>query len=175
MQEATDILTVMGPDLWASSGESLIDDFYDSLTALLRLYQFRNRNQIKMSGVTASQAYVLDSIARLGPSWISRIAAELHLDKSTASRLVDSLEKSGMVDRKPDPENHRAAVVHLTAAGRTKHEQMTRLIKAEYQSILADVPSDAVARMISVLERIRMVAGRRMQESRATSSEESAS
>jgi MarR family transcriptional regulator, 2-MHQ and catechol-resistance regulon repressor len=142
--------------------KSLTDAFYDSLTELLRLYQFRDRDRITLSGLTASQAYVLDVIARLGPSWITRIAAELHLDKSTASRLVDFLEEAKLVRREADPHNHRAAVIHLTEAGRKKCDEMANRIKAEYRQVLAELPDNVVVEMISALERIKDLAGERM-------------
>ncbi len=141
-----------------------IDGFYSSLTALLRLYQFRDRNQIRMSGITASQAYVLDAVARLGPSWITRIGEELHLNKSTVSRLVDSLEESGLVKRRPDPQNHRASMIHLTPAGRSKHDQMVGVLKSEYALILAKVPLNVVSQLVAILERLTQAARHRMEQ-----------
>jgi len=154
----------MGIDLKRSASPELIDSFYESLTALLRLYQFRDRNQIRMSGITASQAYVLDAVARLGPSWITRIGEELHLNKSTASRLVDSLEESGLVKRAADPGNHRASLIQLTPAGRSKYHQMVGLLKAEYASILADAPLEVVSQMVEVLENLTEAAKHRMEQ-----------
>jgi MarR family transcriptional regulator, 2-MHQ and catechol-resistance regulon repressor len=140
----------------------LMEAFYESLTALLRLYQFRDRDRISLSGVTASQAYVLDAIARLGPSWITRIAKELHLNKSSASRLVDSLEEANLVRRERDPDNHRASFIHLTAAGRRKCDRLARQVKSEYLQALSELPEEVVVAMIEALERIRYLAEKRM-------------
>lgn len=45
------------------------------------------------------------------------LAAHYMLDKSTVSRQVASLEKLGLVERHPDPDDQRIQVLHPTAAG----------------------------------------------------------
>ncbi|MDF6020036.1 MarR family winged helix-turn-helix transcriptional regulator [Streptomyces sp. JH34] len=45
------------------------------------------------------------------------LAAHYMLDKSTVSRQVATLEKLGLVERRPDPDDQRIQVLHPTAAG----------------------------------------------------------
>ncbi|GAB2838592.1 hypothetical protein GCM10022221_42540 [Actinocorallia aurea] len=46
------------------------------------------------------------------------LAAHYRLDKSTVSRQVAGLEREGLLERRPDPADHRAQVLHLTDEGR---------------------------------------------------------
>jgi DNA-binding MarR family transcriptional regulator len=46
------------------------------------------------------------------------LAAHYALDKSTVSRQVAALERTGLIERRQDPEDHRVQVLHLTEAGR---------------------------------------------------------
>ncbi|MFI2783884.1 MarR family winged helix-turn-helix transcriptional regulator [Streptomyces sp. ALB3] len=45
------------------------------------------------------------------------LAAHYMLDKSTVSRQVAALERLGLVERHPDPDDQRIQVLHPTAAG----------------------------------------------------------
>ncbi|GAA3012542.1 MarR family winged helix-turn-helix transcriptional regulator [Streptomyces fulvorobeus] len=45
------------------------------------------------------------------------LAAHYMLDKSTVSRQIGALEKLGMVERHPDPADHRIQVLRPTQAG----------------------------------------------------------
>ncbi|MDV9190149.1 MarR family winged helix-turn-helix transcriptional regulator, partial [Streptomyces sp. SR27] len=45
------------------------------------------------------------------------LAAHYLLDKSTVSRQVAGLEKLGLVERRPAPDDHRVHVLHPTEAG----------------------------------------------------------
>jgi DNA-binding MarR family transcriptional regulator len=40
------------------------------------------------------------------------------IEVSTLTRLVDNMEKMGLVERRRDPEDARAVALHVTAAGR---------------------------------------------------------
>ncbi|GAA1358616.1 MarR family winged helix-turn-helix transcriptional regulator [Streptomyces beijiangensis] len=45
------------------------------------------------------------------------LAGHYMLDKSTVSRQIAALEKLGLVERRPDPDDHRVQVLHPTDAG----------------------------------------------------------
>ena len=57
---------------------------------------------------------------RLNPNGIrlTDLAEQAQVTKQTAGSLVDELERSGYVSRKPDPDDARARLVVLTARGR---------------------------------------------------------
>jgi DNA-binding MarR family transcriptional regulator len=68
------------------------------------------------------------ALARLGDSaGVSqrRLAAELGLTPGTVSVRVDRLAEAGWIERLPDPEDRRNALVSLTAAGRAMVERVT--------------------------------------------------
>ena len=67
---------------------------------------------------------------------MSSAGAELRLDKSTASRTADALERRGLVTRHADPNNHRAWQLRLSARGHDVHSEMVASVKAEHAAIL---------------------------------------
>ncbi|OLZ73507.1 MarR family transcriptional regulator [Streptomyces sp. IMTB 2501] len=81
------------------------------------------------------------------------LAAHYALDKSTVSRQVSALERSGLIERRLDPEDHRVQVLHLTEAGREILAQVTRSRRAAFRARLADWPEEDLVRFAAYLER----------------------
>ena len=62
---------------------------------------------------------ILGILARLGEAGVTEIAAELGVHKSTAFRLVATLESHGMVEQNEDRGKYRLGVGVLRLAGAT--------------------------------------------------------
>jgi len=56
-------------------------------------------------------------------------AATFH-DRPTMSRIVDVMERRGLVERRADPENARARRVHLTRRGKALRKTLVPLARA---------------------------------------------
>src|SRR4051794_40071483 len=93
-----------------------------ALSDLVRVYQFRDRDRICCHDISVTQCYALEALVRQGPSTLGAVAAELYLDKSTASRVIASLERKRYVSRSSHPKDGRAVVLKPTRAGRHLYE-----------------------------------------------------
>jgi DNA-binding MarR family transcriptional regulator len=104
----------------------------------------------------------------LGLSWtrvlaLRRLAVEPHTLRALAERLaadppyitlmVDDLEERGLVRRMRHPEDRRAKLVELTAAGRAAAERADAILD-EPPPELRDVPDKDLATLLRVLERL---------------------
>lgn len=87
------------------------------------------------------------------------LAAHYSLDKSTVSRQVAALERAGLIERRPDPEDHRVQVLHLTDAGRRILAQVTENRQAAFRERLADWPEEDLRRFAGYLERYNAWSG----------------
>lgn len=65
-----------------------------------------------------SSLAMLRAVEREGPLRLSALAVALHLDASTVSRQVRTLEERGLLERTTDPGDGRANLVALTSPGR---------------------------------------------------------
>jgi len=89
---------------------------------------------LKPAGVTRSQGWVLAYLSREDGQPQSELAAELDLGKVALGGLVDRLEASGMVERKPDAQDRRVKRIFLTSKGRrvaTKQRKIARTLNAD--------------------------------------------
>ena len=78
------------------------------------------------TGLTPSQVSVLFAIARRGPLKLSEVAEAERLNPTMLSRITAQLAEQGLIRRRADSEDRRAAVVEATAAGRRMRERIHR-------------------------------------------------
>jgi DNA-binding MarR family transcriptional regulator len=128
--------------------------------ARLRLVLTRLTRALRREGhskLSASQVSALATLEELGPMRISALATNESMDPSVATRIVASLEGLGLVERAVDPEDKRASLVDLSAAGRREigelwtertHELSVRLDR------LSDTDQRAIEAAMTALEKI---------------------
>lgn len=92
--------------------------------ALGQLLLRRNRSALYDAALASApdgvdrQTYpVLSGLARLGPQSATRLADEVGIDRSGASRYADRLQRAGLIERSPDPQDGRATLLSLTPQG----------------------------------------------------------
>lgn len=139
--------------------EADVDGFYLALTTLLRNFQFRDRDRQTICGITISQCYALDFIIREGRLTVTEIGHRLVLNKSNASRVVDTLQAKGLTTREPDTSNHRVRWIAATAKGRRLHDRIMRELKADYADLLSGYSADFVRDATNLLLAIAQRAG----------------
>src|SRR5512134_3611412 len=111
---------------------------HEALSELVRVYQFRDRDRICCHDISVTQCYALEALLRRGPCGLNELAAELYLDKSTASRVVGTLERKGYLQRATHPEDGRAVVLTVTPAGRRLCDRIRKDLVAEAGGLLQD-------------------------------------
>ncbi|SFK39293.1 MarR family winged helix-turn-helix transcriptional regulator [Geodermatophilus ruber] len=84
----------------------------------------------------------------------SALAARAGVDVSVASRQLATLERSGYVERRPDPADGRAVLLHLTEAG-ARALAATRALRCEWAAAaLADWDEEDARQLGRLLERL---------------------
>lgn len=141
------------------------EELYDALEDLLRVYQFRDRDRICCFDISVSQCYGLEGLVRRGSMTLNDLAAYLYLDKSTASRVVDALERKGYVARTPHPNDRRALLLEATPAGRELEGKIRESILAEERQLLVDFAPEVRQAMTLLLRRLARAAGANVEAS----------
>lgn len=136
-------------------------ELYDALSALVRVYQFRDRDRICCHDVSVTQCYALEALLKVGPCTLNGLAAELYLDKSTASRVVAVLERKGYVSRTPSPDDARATRLDVTPAGRRLHERIRVDMVAEQAAMIEDIGPEVRRGAVVLLQRLTASAAAR--------------
>jgi len=89
-------------------------------------------------GLGVSQFEVLDRLAERGNGdfRVQELADAVHLSQSALSRLIDRLERNGLVERCLCGEDRRGIYVTLTAAGRERHAEAVPTHRGVLASVL---------------------------------------
>lgn len=88
---------------------------------LWKAYESLRRHAEKHVGTLPlgmSEFAILEGLLHKGPLPVNTIGAKVRLTSGSASVAIDRLEQKDLVERKNDPEDRRARVVHLTTQGR---------------------------------------------------------
>lgn len=89
-----------------------------------------------------------------GEQRCSALAVRAGVDVSVASRQLAALQRAGYVERRPDPHDGRASLMHLTDEG-TRALAVTRGLRAQWAAAaLADWDEDDARLLSGLLERL---------------------
>lgn len=97
-----------------------VESIEQELTLLVRRAQKVHLRGGPTEHVVERAAYaILAMLHDTGPSRPGALAAHFHLDASTISRQVASLEQAGLITREPDAADRRACRLRLTDQGQS--------------------------------------------------------
>ncbi len=134
----------------------LIERTQYAVSRLARSFQQLMRAQLSCGPVTVQQCYTLAALAA-GPRAMKLLAADVGLHQSTLTRVVEKLERQGLVRRERTGGDQRTVVVDLTERGRAAHTALDadgrRLVGALLDGVSRS-ERDAVVRGLEALARI---------------------
>ena len=136
-------------------------DLQEALSELVQACQFRDRKATYRHGISVTQCYALSSVVAHWPMPLNKLAAELYLDKSTTSRVVDSLVEKRYVRRARDPEDARALSIEPTEKGIALHSRIQRDLLKETRNLIADDSPAARRATIRLVARLARLASKK--------------
>jgi DNA-binding MarR family transcriptional regulator len=138
-------------------------DLHRAMVELVRVYQLRDRQRVCYYDISVTQCYAIGALIGKEPMSLKELAGELALDKSTASRAVDSLEEKGYVKRTPDPGDGRALRIEVTVKGRKLHDRILDDLYQETLDLAADYESKSRQATAEFIERFTRKAAKRFR------------
>jgi DNA-binding MarR family transcriptional regulator len=129
-----------------------------ALSNLVRVYQFRDRDTICCHDISVTQCYALEALVERGVLRSQALAEALRLDKSTTTRVVDSLVRKGYVERSSDEDDRRAVALKVTPRGRGLYERINRELVEQQVELLGDLDPGVWAGATEVLNRLARAA-----------------
>jgi len=127
----------------ATSNE--LEELHTALSDLVKLYQFRNRDEKLYYGVTVAQAYCLRALWQSGPLSMRELASAITVSVSTLTGVVDQLEALGFVKRLVAPGDRRSFQVELTSTGRQLYEKSNDEFRKRLRRVARRYTSEQLA------------------------------
>jgi MarR family transcriptional regulator for hemolysin len=126
-------------------------EFAFTLNDVARLLRTYADHRAAQFGITRAQWAVLVRVDRFEGLNQSELAETLDLQPITLTRLLDKLCDSGLIERRPDPDDRRAKRLYLMPAARPLLERLGVLGEDMMANALAGVDGASVERMVSQL------------------------
>ncbi len=124
----------------------------NDVARLLRTYADYRASQF---GITRAQWAVLVRVDREEGLNQSALAETLDLQPITLTRLLDKLCDSGLIERRPDPDDRRAKRLFLMPAARPLLEQLRVLGEETMAEALAGIDRASVDQMLAELSTVK--------------------
>lgn len=121
-----------------------------------QVFRQANNGLQKDLGITAPQGAVLFHLGRRDGARMGDLAANLGLNAPAVSGLIDRMQEAGMVERRKEAADARAARVYLTEDGKTRAAQVTERLRAFNEQLgdgFTDEQMDVVYAFLATLAR----------------------
>lgn len=153
-------------ELWQQHWPDEPAEVYASMravTSIMRAHQILIAEldaMLRPLGITFSryEALVLLVHSQDGALPLSKIGERLQVHPTSVTNIVDRLEKSGLVTRRPNPLDGRGVLAEITDAGREAVEKATKaLMEAEFG--LSALGAEQQDTLFDTLRVLRLAAG----------------
>lgn len=122
------------------SAEEFLDAFDSFVQAVRRA---RGMSAVERGrSLTLSQYGLLQPLADSDGARVRELAEQASIAPSTATRILDALERRGIVDRGPSSGDRRGVRITLTAAGRETLYDEDEWMRARERDFYGQLPAD---------------------------------
>jgi len=111
-------------------------------------------NQLREHGLTIGRWQVLSVLSRYDGSRVGTIADLTGGEQPAVSRVVDQMQRDGLVKRRPALDDSRAVEVWITERGREKLEGLMPEAEAYVQRMVRALNDSEIRELTRLLDRI---------------------
>ncbi|MCS7476945.1 MarR family winged helix-turn-helix transcriptional regulator [Umezawaea endophytica] len=127
-----------------------------ALFRVVRLHRMLAGHLLRDLGLHRGQELLLMHLWDSGPVRQTELIAVLDSDSATITRMVQRLEKAGLVERAPDPADGRATLVSSTSAGDAMRAAIERMWHDLEASTVGDLPSTTLNPLMDALAAVEV-------------------
>lgn len=134
----------------------LQDVLFYSLEAASKAYRRFAQARLHEAGIdiTIDQWLVLKTIHERPDITLQKVGTSVFKDFASVTRIVQLLERKGLLRRKPHPTDGRRSELALTGAGESVIRTVEPIAQANRRRALAGIDPEEMARLRELLKRI---------------------
>jgi MarR family transcriptional regulator, organic hydroperoxide resistance regulator len=110
--------------------------------------------QPAQDALTLSQYGLLQGLTQAGQARVVELANAAGVTPPTATRILDALERRGIVERRRAPEDRRGVTITLTPNGRELLDTQHEWLRSRQQAFYAELPAGERAVAADLLLRV---------------------
>jgi DNA-binding MarR family transcriptional regulator len=135
-----------------SSGDEPLSDLFWSIARQLRE---ASHEGLAPWDITPAQLRALRVLKHHGQLRLSELSDHLHIAARSTTEVVDALESSGLVARRPDPGDRRATLVELTGHGESVLDAIRAARGSETERFFGRLSQTDRANLARILRKLR--------------------
>ena len=118
--------------------------------AVARMYN----EEAKVFGTTMAVGFTLLSIDPKTGTPSTALGPKMGMEATSLSRILKSMEEKGLIERRPNPDDGRGVLIHLTDFGLEKRNDSKDVVLRFNDVVKAHVNSDDLDGFFAVIETI---------------------
>ncbi|HEY8743788.1 MAG TPA: MarR family transcriptional regulator [Chloroflexota bacterium] len=128
-------------------------DLHERVREFIRTFGLLNQDRTPCGRpLPTSQAHSLQVLGLEGPVCQRTLAARLHLNESTVSRLAEQLVERGWAEKHVNAENRREMLLTLTERGQAVLADVTAASDRKFSAIWSRIPAHQQAQVLTALD-----------------------
>jgi MarR family transcriptional regulator, organic hydroperoxide resistance regulator len=136
------------------------------IAAIQRQNQINLGHALRSAGLSVPMWRALSALHDKNGQTIGEIADMTVLDRSSLGRLLEEMAAQGLVERESRPDDRRAVLIRLSAAGKRRFEAALPIALEHYRRLLRGISDGDFRALMRLLRRVK--ANARMMSDIAT-------
>ena len=129
------------------------------VSRLGRVWRRRADQALSAHGLSEAMSTPLLILSRRGKCVRQGVLAnEMGIEGPSLVRLIDLLQAEGLVERREDPTDRRAKMLHVTPLGEAKVAEINRVLRRLRAELMNGIPGEDLAITFNVLRQIEQTA-----------------
>jgi DNA-binding MarR family transcriptional regulator len=145
----------VAPDAAPPDYNAVTDHPVHYFAAIGRHNQINLAHVLRPFELSVPQWRVLSALATKDSQTVGQIAEFAVLDRSGLGRLLEQMEGHGLVERTSAPDDRRAVLIRLSAAGRKRRAAALPVVVKHYRRLLGGVSGAEHKALMALLRRIK--------------------
>ncbi len=121
--------------------------------AVARMYN----EEAKNFGTTMAVGFTLLSIDPKTGTPSTALGPKMGMEATSLSRILKSMEEKGLIERKPNPEDGRGVLIHLTQFGLEKREDSKDVVLRFNEVVKENIDQEKLNSFFEVIETINQL------------------
>ncbi|WP_394971321.1 MarR family winged helix-turn-helix transcriptional regulator [uncultured Croceitalea sp.] len=116
--------------------------------AVIKMYNEEAKNY----GLTMAIGFTLLSIDPKKGTPSTALGPKMGMESTSLSRILKSIEEKGYIERKPNPNDGRGVLIHLTSLGLTKRRDSKEVVLRFNEAVREDVSEQDLIGFFNTVE-----------------------
>jgi DNA-binding MarR family transcriptional regulator len=118
--------------------------------AVIKMYNEEAKNY----GVTMAIGFTLLSIDPKKGTPSTALGPKMGMESTSLSRILKSIEEKGYIERRPNPNDGRGVLIHLTALGLAKRKDSKEVVLRFNEAVKEDIEEEDLIGFFKTVEAI---------------------